>query len=355
MIARGRWITPERVGTQARGDGSPQSGGVEMDELTRKTGIIGDSAAIHAVRVAVERVAPLRMPVLVEGPTGSGKELVARALHTLSGRRGRFVAVNVCAVAEAMFEATLFGHVRGAFTGAVRDADGYMVEADGGTLFLDEIGGLPQAMQAKLLRALETREFRPVGAGRDRASDFRVVAASNQPLRALVAAGRFRADLAHRLNAVEIHVPALATRGEDVAPLARHFAAAASPGAPVMLSDAALARLREHGWPGNVRELRNVVERAVAFAVGGAVGEREVALNGTMPAAAAERDQLLHLLDGCGWDTDEAARRLGVHRATIYRRMERLSISRPPRARTGSLPHAPAARDRMREVLQNLG
>jgi DNA-binding NtrC family response regulator len=333
-----------------------------VDELTQKTGIIGDSAAMRAVRELVARVAPMRMPVLVQGPTGSGKELVARALHTLSGRRGRFVAVNVCAVAESIFEATLFGHVRGAYTGAVGDAAGYLAEADGGTLFLDEIGGLPPAMQAKLLRALETREFRPVGGGRDRASDFRVVSATNEPLAALVASGRFRADLAHRLNAVEVHVPALAERPEDVAVLARHFARVASPGAPVSLAPEGLLRLQSHAWSGNVRELRNVVERAVAFAADGWVAAGELAAHLHVPAAPSapgdggERAELVALLVRCGWDTGEAARRLGVHRATVYRRMERLGIARPRRQGGGGAgPPSPSTRrDRLRKLLVRL-
>ncbi|MBV9107954.1 MAG: sigma-54-dependent Fis family transcriptional regulator [Gemmatimonadetes bacterium] len=304
-----------------------------MDELSARTGIIGESETMQRLRALVQRAAPLSLPVLIEGPTGSGKELVARALHTLSGRRGRFVAVNVCAIPEPMFEATLFGHVRGAFTGAVRDSDGYLAEADRGTLFLDEIGALSPAAQGKLLRAVETHDFRPVGGRRDCTSDFRVVAATNEPLHALVAGGRFRADLAHRLNAVQVAVPALVERMEDLPALAAHFAALASPGATVALPGQALARLQEHDWPGNVRELKYVVERAVAFAADGAVDAFELKLGRSSDAGErmAERDELLALLAACGWDTEAAARRLGVHRATIYRRMERLEIVRPSR------------------------
>jgi DNA-binding NtrC family response regulator len=291
---------------------------------------------MQAVRALVERVAPLRMPVLIQGPTGSGKELVARALHDLSGRRGRFVAVNVCAIADAMFEATLFGHVRGAFTGALGDAAGYLAEADGGTLFLDEISGLSLPMQAKLLRAIETREFRPVGARRDQRSDFRVVAATNEEMQLLVATGRFRADLAHRLDVVSIDVPPLAERLVDVPPLARHFAAAAS-ASDVRLAPDALERLQGHDWPGNVRELKNLVERAVALAAAESLHACDVEAHLRRPrtaaapapdAAAGERDELVALLARCGWDTAEAARRLGLHRATVYRRMERLGIAR---------------------------
>jgi len=234
--------------------------------------------------------------------------------------------------------------VRGAFTGAVGDAAGYLAEADGGTLFLDEISGLPPGMQAKLLRALETREFRPVGARRDQRSDFRVVAATNEPLHLLVAGGRFRADLAHRLDVVSIEVPPLAARREDVPLLARHFAALASAAAAPLAADA-LARLQAHDWPGNVRELKNVVERAVALGEGETLHADDVEVHlrrraapapHLAPAADRERDDLLALLARCAWDTAEAARRLGLHRATVYRRMERLGIARPPRALAGA-------------------
>jgi DNA-binding NtrC family response regulator len=309
-----------------------------VSDLAWETGIIGESRAARELRALVQRVAPLRLPVLIQGPTGAGKELVARALHALGGRGGRFVAVNVCAIPESMFEATLFGHVRGAFTGAVADSAGYLAEADGGTLFLDEISGLSLVMQTKLLRALETREFRPVGARRDRASDFRVVAATNEDVQALVGDGRFRGDLAHRLNAVVVDVPPLSARTGDVSVLARHFAGAA--GGPA-LTPAALRVLEAREWPGNVRQLRNVVERALALSAGrevdGADLEGGISASGTGALAApasdardhAGRELLERVLAACGWDTGVAAERLGVHRATIYRRMQRLGIPRP--------------------------
>src|SRR3954470_19051267 len=192
--------------------------------------IVGDSSAIQQLRALIATVAPTRLPVLVEGPTGSGKELVAAALHQASGRRGRLVAFNVCAIGDALFEDALFGHVRGAFTGAANDSAGFLREADAGTVFLDEISGLPWALQAKLLRAVETGEFRPVGAARDARSDFRVVAATNEHLDDLVECGRFRADLKHRIGGVVISVPTLAERVDDIPDLTRYFARRATGG-----------------------------------------------------------------------------------------------------------------------------
>jgi DNA-binding NtrC family response regulator len=162
--------------------------------------LIGEAPAVRRLRRTVERIAPSRLPVLIEGPTGSGKELVAELLHQRSGRRGELVAFNVCAIGETMFEDALFGHVRGAYTGASGDAPGFLREAHGGTVFLDEIGGLPPLLQPKLLRALETGVFRPIGSARDSTSDFRLVSATNDGIESLVAAGRVRADIAHRLS-----------------------------------------------------------------------------------------------------------------------------------------------------------
>jgi DNA-binding NtrC family response regulator len=293
--------------------------------------IIGDSAAIRELRALIARVAPLQLPVLIEGPTGSGKELVAEALHALSGRRGRFVALNVCALPDTMFEAALFGHVRGAFTGALADSPGYFAEADGGTLFLDEIGGLDSSLQPKLLRAIETGCYRSVGARVDRRSELRVVAASNQPIHELVGAGRFRADLAHRLSGVILTVRPLHERLEDIPALVRHFAA----GVDLVITEAAMRQLQGHDWPGNVRELRNVIERAIAFADSATIHSTDIvaAMQRHTRAMRAtpsdlERKQLLDALEASAWDTVSAAARLEVHRATVYRRMQRLGITR---------------------------
>src|SRR5688572_4167741 len=230
--------------------------------------LLGDSRAIQRLRSLIARLATSNAPVLIQGPTGSGKELVAEALHLCSGRPGPFVPFNVCAISDGTFESQLFGHVRGAFTGAVQDTRGYLAEADRGTVFFDEICSLTLNAQAKLLRAIETRSFRPVGGRHDRTSDFRLVAGSNEDLAALVGEGRFRLDLYHRLRALLVRVPPLVDHLEDVPLLARHFARCAADGGTTQLTDAAIACLMEHRWPGNVRELRNVVEFAIALADG---------------------------------------------------------------------------------------
>ncbi|HET7584033.1 MAG TPA: sigma-54 dependent transcriptional regulator [Gemmatimonadaceae bacterium] len=298
--------------------------------------IIGQSAAMRALRSEIRRLAASHLSVLVLGPTGAGKELVARALHQLSGRRGPFVAVNVCAIAEPMFEDTFFGHVKGAYTGAAANRRGCVEEAHEGTLFLDEISGISPLMQAKLLRVLETGTYRPVGAGTDRRSDIRVVAATNEDVMNERTAERFRRDLLHRLSGDVIVLPALHERLEDVALLARHFltmAARTSGVAPVLAQDA-LRALRRHTWPGNVRELRNVVERARLRAENGVVSRdvvNSVLARAHSPAGvredlAIERHQLLDLLDEVGWDKQAAAERLSVHVATVYRWLKAMGI-----------------------------
>lgn len=307
--------------------------------------MIGDSPVMRSLRSLIARVAPLDLPVLIQGPTGAGKELVARALHAQSGRPGRFVPINVCAIPDTMFESALFGHVRGAFTGATADAPGYLAEADRGTLMLDEISGLPLALQAKLLRAIETGEFRPIGGRADRCSRFRTVAATNEPLDDLVTASRFRSDLAHRLSGIVIHVPPLRDRLEDIPALVHHFIRRCTCGrGDARLTSGAIRMLQDYDWPGNVRELRHVVERAVAFS-GKSVVERGDVEAALRPAGALHssvrsiqpgdpfdtpaRRRLLSVLEECGWDTARAASRLGIHRATIYRRMSRLGIITP--------------------------
>jgi DNA-binding NtrC family response regulator len=319
-----------------------------MSERALASLIIGTSLAIRRLREQILRIAPSSIPVLIQGPTGSGKELVAEALHRASGRSGAFVPFNVCAIADAMFEDALFGHVRGAFTGALGDRRGYLAEADRGTVFLDEITGLAAAAQPKLLRALETRTFRPVGSTADRRSDFRIVAATNDDLGQLVRDGRFRADLAHRISGFVLRVPPLSERVDDVAPLAQHFAAGMqSPGgAPVELSASALELLAAHAWSGNVRELKHVVECGAALADDGRIGVRDIAdllarsayvthATGAEVApldresneiVAADRRMLEGLLASCDWDTEAAATRLGIHRSTLYRRMKRCGM-----------------------------
>ncbi len=232
------------------------------------TPIIGTSPAVRHMLDRIERVADTDVTVLVTGESGTGKELVARTLHARSDRTGPFLALNCAAIPAELLEAELFGHAKGAFTDAKRDRDGIFVRAEGGTLLLDEIGEMPLEMQVKLLRALQERRVRPVGANRERSFDVRIVAATNRDLEAEVAAGRFREDLYYRLNVVPVHAPPLRERGNDVLLLASHFIKTWSArfGKPVKgLKAEAAAWLLAQEWPGNVRELENAVQRAVAL------------------------------------------------------------------------------------------
>jgi DNA-binding NtrC family response regulator len=305
--------------------------------------LVGDSPAMHRLRALIATVAPSRIPVLIEGPTGTGKELVAALLHRESRRSGPLVAFNVCALSDSMFEDALFGHVKGAFTGALNDSLGFLREARAGTAFLDEISGLPLHSQAKLLRAIETGVVRPIGSSRDERTDCRVVAATNERLDELVRSGRFRVDLAHRLSGVVVTVPSLAERREDVPLLVRHFAhnAAGDDASPVVIASRALDILQSHVWPGNVRELRLVVEAAIV--IGGGVVDVDAvrtvlapkgrsAVAGLESPSYLERQRLVAALAAAAWNTERVAEHFGVHRATIYRRMRRLGIPVPTSA-----------------------
>jgi len=319
--------------------------------------LIGRSQAIERVRSLIRKVGPSTLPVLIQGPTGSGKELVAQALHLASGRTGSFVAFNVCSIAETIFEDTLFGHVRGAFTGAVGDTDGYLKESDRGTLFLDEISGLPLAAQVKLLRAIESKEFRPIGARKDHRSDFRLISATNDRLDHVVREGRFRSDLLYRLRGIVIELPPLSARLEDVPLLARFFARGQlnQHGAETQLSEGAIDALLQHDWPGNVRELRAVVQCAIALSECASVSRAEclraASLSGDTRQLVKRRadlvaQRLLEVLEQTGWDVDATAILLGVHRATVYRRLGRLrnaSVRSSPAGAAGTLVAGEAA------------
>jgi DNA-binding NtrC family response regulator len=298
------------------------------------TSLVGDSPPMRALRRLIASVAKTRLPVVIYGETGTGKELVAAELHAQSGRRGPFVPVNVCAIGDTMFDDALFGHVRGSFTGAVRDAPGFLREADQGTLFLDEISGLAVSLQAKLLRAVETGVFRPLGATRDARSDFRVLAATNERLDDLVQAGRFRSDLMHRLGGVAVTVPSLGDRRQDIPLLVDHFLRQVAGPREIRATVGATTRLLSTEWPGNVRELRQVVETATAFA-GDALDEEAVdraltyrtTLSGALPTDNAERVLLGGMLEDYDWNVDQVADALGLHRATVYRRMKRCGLT----------------------------
>lgn len=318
----------------------------QPDGVVRRL-LIGESAAIRSLRESILRVGPTSLPVSIIGPTGVGKELVAEALHLVSKRSGRFVPFNVCAISEPMFEDALFGHVRGAFTGAIADAAGYLLEANAGTAFFDEIGSLSLAMQAKLLRAVENKRFRPVGGSSDRNSDFRVLCATNENLPSLVRNGRFRSDLAFRLGGVTLEVPSLDARKEDIPLLVRSFLMQQG-AAESHFSECAMDALTAHSWHGNVRELRHVVELLVQLSGGGQVGRRDVSLvlrNDVMagPAAHAdgERRHLHEVLDDADWSVAVAAQTLGIHPTTLYRRLCRLGIQLKARSTVDSLGCSP--------------
>ena len=249
------------------------------DEGRPQVALIGGSEAIRVVIEMVERVAHTGATVLITGESGTGKEVVARLLHGSSGRSsGPFIAVNCGAIPESLIESELFGHVKGAFTGAHETRAGKFVQASGGTLFLDEIGELPLAMQVKLLRVLQEREVTPIGDARPKAIDVRIVAATNVDLDAMVRDGKFRQDLYYRLEVLPIHLPALRDRSADIIPLARHFLDVANRrlGMEVAISEDALAVLRLYGWPGNVREMENLFERLVILNRTGTIGPADL-------------------------------------------------------------------------------
>ncbi len=303
--------------------------------------LIAGSRAMEPIMRILERVAPSDASVLITGEHGTGKEVVARWLHASSLRAARpFIAVNAGALGEGVFESELFGHVKGAFTDARADRIGCFELADGGTLFLDEIANMPAAQQAKLLRVLQTGELHRVGSSKLRRVDVRALAATNAPLAQLTTSGAFREDLLYRLNTVEIHLPPLRERKEDILRLARHFLQARSPrygGHVVEFSPAAEKALLGHGWPGNVRELEHVVERALLLASGPAIREEDLVLRpaaGERAAAIddmtlddAERYLIVRALARAGNNVSEAAQRLGLSRSALYRRLQRHGLA----------------------------
>ncbi len=301
-------------------------------------GFIGASRAILETFAMVRRAGPSQKPVLITGESGTGKELVARALHQTSARSA-FVAVNCSAFPENLLESELFGHEKGAFTGAARDKPGLFEMADAGTLFLDEITDLPAVLLPKLLRALESGEIRRVGATATRTVDARVLAASNRDIDEEVAAGRLREDLYWRLNVIHIHVPALRERVPDIPLLAEHFLAGHR------IAPAAMAVLAAYSWPGNVRELRNAIERAVTLSTGEEIGLadlperiRDTGATAALVANATrrqvslrelEREYILQTLRQAGGNKSRAAEILGLDRKTLYRKLEEFRAEDP--------------------------
>jgi two-component system response regulator AtoC len=315
-------------------------------------GLVVESGAMKEALALVARVAEHNTTVLITGESGTGKEVIARAIHRASPRASRvFVGINCAAIPEALLESELFGHVRGAFTGASADKTGLFEHAHGGTLLLDEIGELPVGLQAKLLRVLQEEEIRRVGDEKTRKVDVRVLAATARDLEAEVAAGRFREDLFYRVNVVAIELPPLRERREDIAPLASLFVArlAKRLGRPLSLSPSALGWLEEQPWPGNVRELENAIERAVVLSDHqsltpedfrrGPAPAAPTPIAATEPAAgvvganledvvaAAERQAITAALQASGGNRRAAAKRLGVSLRTLFYKIDRYGIT----------------------------
>ncbi|HEY3205295.1 MAG TPA: sigma-54 dependent transcriptional regulator [Thermoanaerobaculia bacterium] len=310
----------------------------EENRLLRQEGepaMIADSAAMQPVLEVIARVGPSDANVLITGENGSGKAVVARSLHAASKRAAKpFLTLNAGGISEGIFESELFGHVRGAFTDARADRVGRFELADGGTLFLDEIGNVPLSQQGKLLRVLETGEFERVGSSRTIRADVRILSATNADISADVAAGRFRQDLLFRLNTIEIRVPPLHERREDIPLLARHFLEAHARRYRKNLAgfdSAALDALLAHPWPGNVRELDHAIERAVLMAAGDRIQPGDLGLRrgGDVPRledlSLEEVESLLvrKTMNRFGGNVSQAAKSLGLSRSALYRRLEK--------------------------------
>jgi DNA-binding NtrC family response regulator len=314
-----------------------------LAEQPAPRGVVAESAAMKQAVALARRVAATKANVLITGESGTGKEVLADLVHREGPRAsGPFVALNCAALPEGVLESELFGHARGAFTGAVRDHRGVFEQADGGTLFLDEIGEVAPAVQVRLLRVLEQRAVMRVGEGKERKTDFRLVAATNRDLAADVAAGRFREDLYYRLEVVRLHLFPLRERRADIAPLARLFLAQAAREnglASVPLSDAAIEELERRAWRGNARQLRNVIARALLLAAGRTIepadlgaeearGAEAGAPEGDLPTAleAFEKAFLVRALLAARGDVGAAARRVGVPERTLRYKLTKLGL-----------------------------
>ena len=303
-------------------------------------GIVGSSRALRTVLEQVRIVAPTDATVLIEGETGTGKEVIASAIHRNSNRRNRpFIKLNCAAIPAGLLESELFGHERGAFTGAVTQKIGRFEAANGGTLFLDEIGDIPLELQAKLLRVLQEQEFERLGSTFTRRVDVRIVAATNQDLEAKVSSNEFRIDLYYRLNVFPVSLPALRLRPDDVPALAAHFVRKFSQRMSkriARISKDAIEALKRHSWPGNVRELQNVIERAVILTQGDVLempplATRMAMRTGTGTLAESEREHILHALEDSNWVVGGkagAAARLGLKRTTLIDKMRKRGLSR---------------------------
>jgi two-component system NtrC family response regulator len=321
------------------------------EELKVRTGldaIIAESPPMSQVLELVVRVAPTDTTVLILGESGTGKELIARAIHGSSPRaHGPFVTVNCAAIPETLLESELFGHVRGAFTGAIRDRVGKFEAAEGGTIFLDEIGEMRPDLQVKILRVLEERMLERVGDNRLIHVDVRVLAATNKDLSKAIQAGEFREDLYYRLNVVPLQIPPLRERREDIRPLAQHFLKQLGASPRLTIAPEAFRALESYDWPGNVRELENALERAMIFHRGDVItlddlpeavrtrkAKEAVPLPVSLPEAGlsleeVEKELILRALQKHGWNQSRAARYLGITRHTLLYRIEKHNIARP--------------------------
>jgi DNA-binding NtrC family response regulator len=323
-----------------------------------RQGIVGRSGAMREIFAVIDRVCETNVPVVIQGESGTGKELIARAVHYGSPRSKKpFVAINCAAIPEALLESELFGHVRGAFTGADKDRRGVLAQATGGTLFLDEVGDMPMKMQVDLLRVLQDGKVRPIGGDKDEQVDVRIITASNKSLTKLTREGTFREDLYYRLNVVEVHVPPLRERVDDIPLLCDHFLhqfAERDGARPKRLSREALTRLCQHSLPGNVRQLEHVLLNAWVLVEGDTIEADDLALGDRPPLRRAapleqeeepaeahpdrppppsfsdfkddEKQRILAALEEHGWNRVRAAKALGMPRRTFYRRLREHGI-----------------------------
>ncbi|MDP3294990.1 MAG: sigma 54-interacting transcriptional regulator [Nevskia sp.] len=299
----------------------------------RENGLVGRAESFNSALSALQRAAPSQIPVLLQGESGTGKELFARALHAASPRaRGPLVVVDCTGLSETLFESELFGHERGAFTGAMHRKIGLAETAHGGTLFLDEIGDVPLPMQVKLLRLIESGTFRRVGGVETLHADFRLVAATHKPLKQMVEAGTFRQDLYYRISAFPVHLPSLRDRPDDIPLLTQSLLQRLAGNDRMRIDDEAMAALKRYAFPGNVRELRNLLERARLFADEGVIRLRDLPQDvlGTEPTTAlprgkrqdSEKARLSHALAMFDGTREELARHLGLSERTLYRRLK---------------------------------
>jgi formate hydrogenlyase transcriptional activator len=315
----------------------------QVHDQRRFEQLVGNSAALESVLEQVERVAPTDSTVLIQGETGTGKELIAHAVHNISSRCGRpFVKLNCAAIPFDLLESELFGHEKGAFTGAIAQKIGRFELADKGTLFLDEVGDIPPALQPKLLRVLQEQEFERLGSTRTHQVDVRLVAATNRNLLEMVKRNEFRRDLYYRLNVFPVALPPLRERREDIPALVAHFVEIYSRRMAKQIDEVPAEALRifvSYSWPGNIRELQNFIERSVILSNGTVLRpplkeldrRPDLELVGAVTLEDAERDHIRKTLESVGWvvaGPNGAAARLGIKRSTLYFRMQKLGISR---------------------------